>query len=679
MKTKLFLLILFCVTLASQAQNKYTAELLQKLGRVSDPQISPDGKSVLYNVRWVNLEKNKGQSDLYKVDVATKAVTRLTNDDFNQSSGKWNATSTAIYFLSNADGSSQLYKMNSDGSNTVKISSIENGVDGYGISANEKRVWFFSEVKVEDMKGVYADLPKATGKIYDDLMYRHWTEWEDGNYSHVFTAAFDGNTFTSSPIDLMKGEAFDCPIKPNDGEENVAISSDGSKIAYSTRKNSGRDYAMSTNSDIFLYDVATGNTSNVTDGMVGYDKNPVFSPDGSKFIFMSQNDAGYEADKQSMFLFDLKTKAKTDLTKNFDYNTEQKVWSNDGKKIYTTVAINATEQIYVYDLAAKEFSYKAITSGDADRTSLSYTVAGKKEWLAYSRMDMLIPSEIYLTDVKTGVEVQLTTTNKEILAGVSNAKVEKRMIKSSDGKSILTWVIFPPDFDKAKKYPALLYCQGGPQSTVSQFFSFRWNFQLMAANGYIVVAPNRRGLPSFGEKWNDDIVGEWGGQAMDDLLSAIDSVSKETFVNKDKLGCVGASFGGYSAFWLAGHHNKRFKAFISHNGVYNLEAMNATEESFFNHHDFQGDYWNNPIPKSYTRYSPHRYVGKWDTPILIIANEKDYRVPYTQGLDAYNAARLRNIPASLLTYPDEGHWVMKPQNGVQWQRTFFDWLDKWLK
>ncbi|MEO0311105.1 MAG: hypothetical protein RIQ89_762 [Bacteroidota bacterium] len=680
MKITITLLLAIFLINGANAQSGITAENLQQLGRLSDPQISPDGKDVIYNVRWNNLEANAGQSELYKVNVSSKAVTRLTNDDKTQASAKWNKDGTKIFFLNEDGDAMQLFEMKPDGSNVRRRTNIPGGLDNYGLSADNTQLWFTAEVKIgKSFKELNTDLPKASGKLYDDLMYRHWTQWADENYSHVFTTKFTDDEITTAK-DLMPGEKYDCPLKPNDGEENIAINSNGTKIAYSAKKLLGRSAAMSTNSEIYIYDLASSTTFNLTEGMNGYDKNPLFSPDGNQLIWSSMETPGYESDRNRLMLHDFTTKKTTELSMGLDYNVEQKMFSNDGKKIYCTVGINATEQIYVFDLFAKKTPiYTAITSGDYDRTAISITTANKSDIIVLTRMDMSHPVALYHLDLKTKIETLIADPNSQLLTTIKMGKVEKRMIASTDGKQILTWVIFPPNFDPSKKYPTLLYCQGGPQSTVSQFFSYRWNFQLMASHGYIIVAPNRRGLPSFGENWNDQITGDWGGQAMRDLTSAIDSVANEPYVDKEKLGAVGASFGGYSVYWLAGHHNKRFKTFISHNGVFNLEAMNATEELFFNNHDFKGEYWNNPIPRSYTMYSPHRFVGLWDTPILVIANEKDYRVPYTQGLDAFNAARLRNIDAQLLTYPDEGHWVLKPQNSVLWQRVFFNWLDKYLK
>jgi len=681
MKRYLLVFSLACFTSAFLfAQDKMTPEFLWKLGRVSDPRLSPDGKECLYNVRSYSLQLNKGNSDIWKVNIQTSAVVRLSNDSSNETSAKWSKDGKKVFYLNDKGGSSQLWSMNPDGSSQQKETNLDYDINAYGISPDGGMVWIAADVKVD--KGatdLNPDLPKTSGRIYDDLMYRHWDTWADGTYSHILLAKFDNGKIIGVPNDLMRGERYDTPMKPDGGEEQVGWSGDGKWLAYTCKKISGKQYATSTNSDIYLYDVAKDITSNLTEGMNGYDKDPVISHDGKKLIWRSQEQDGHEADRDRLFMYDFTTKAKKDLTENFDYNVESAAFNNSGSMIYMLVGIKATDNLFCYDLSGKSKNpLRQLTQDVADHTALSVAWDGKNDVVITSRMSISEPAELFNIDLKSGASKQITFTNKEILSTIKLARVEKRMIRTTDKKDMLTWIIYPPDFDATKKYPTLLYCQGGPQSTVSQFFSYRWNFQLMAANGYIIVAPNRRGLPSFGEEWNDEISRDWGGQCMNDYMSAIDSMSKEPFVNKDKLGAVGASFGGYSVYWLAGHHNKRFKAFIAHDGVFDLESMyGGTEELWFNNHEFGGPYWNGA--PDYKKFSPHNFVKNWDTPILIITSEKDYRVPYEQGLEAYTAARMMNVPARLLTFPDENHWVLKPQNSVLWQRTFYNWLDKYLK
>jgi len=677
----LFILqILFCCTAFSQ--NRLTPEMLWKLGRVSDPQVSPDGSTVLYNVRVYDLAANKGNSDIYKVDIKTGVVKALTNDEVDETSAKWSADGSKITFMSTKTGTNQIWEMDTDGTHQNQISNIPGGINCYGFAPNGKNVWYAADVKLDKSANeIYPDLPKTTGKIIDNLMYRHWDTWSDGTYSHVFITQFVDDKVPVG-IDIMNNERFDCPIKPDDGEEDITWSPDGKQLAYACKKLFGKDYAISTNSDIYIYDVPTTKTTDLTEGMMGYDKSPKYSADGSKILWLSMKTGGYESDQNRLFMYDIKSDSKTELTQGFDLSVESADWAPDGKDIYFICGIEATDQIWKYEFEAKKDRHiMQITSDLGDYTAFSLALSGKSTVLVASMMSISMPTEVFKIDLKNGEAKQITHTNREALKNIKMGKVEKRMIKATDGKDILTWVILPQDFDANKKYPALLYCQGGPQSTVSQFWSYRWNFQLMAANGYIVVAPNRRGLPSFGTEWNAEISGDWGGQAMKDYISAIDEVSKEPYVNKDKIGAVGASFGGYSIYWLAGHNeDKRFKAFIAHDGVFDLESMyGTTEELWFPDHDLGGPYWQTPMPESYSKFSPNNFIKYWNTPILIVHNEKDFRVPLGQGMEAFTAAQLQNVPSRFLYFPDENHWVTKPQNSVLWQRVFFEWLDKWLK
>ena len=466
-------------------------------------------------------------------------------------------------------------------------------------------------------------------------------------------------------------------MKPSGGIEQIDWSPDGKVVAYTCKKKVGKDYALSTNSDIYLFNLETGKTTNFTEGMMGYDTNPVFSPDGQKIAWESMARDGYEADKNRLFIADLKTGEKKDFSATFDQNVQGLSWSADSKSIYLISDIHATDEIFRLDLADGKFN--RITDGVHNYQNVF--VAGNQ--LVASKVSMSHPAEIYRIDPATGKDEPITATTKGIMDQLTFGKVESRWITTTDKKKMLVWVIYPPHFDPAKKYPALLYCEGGPQSTVSQFWSYRWNFQMMAANGYIIVAPNRRGLPGFGQAWNEQISGDYGGQNMKDYLTAIDTLAKEPYIDKNRLGAVGASYGGYSVYYLAGHHEKRFKAFISHCGIFNLEAMySTTDEMWFVNWDNGGAYWdmNNKVAQNtYKNFSPHKFVQNWDTPILVIHGEKDLRIPYTQGMGAYNSAKLKGIPAEFLFFPDECHWVLQAQNGILWKRVFFQWLDKWLK
>jgi dipeptidyl aminopeptidase/acylaminoacyl peptidase len=655
--------------------NIMTPEVLWSFGRVSEPIVSPDKSTILYGVTYYDIPQNKGNRELYTIGVDGKNPKQITQTKFSEYSAAWTPSGKKIAFMSAESGSMQLWEMNPDGSGRQQISNIESGITGFCYSPDGKKMLYTKEVIIDKtIKDLYPDLPLSSGRIMTDLMYRHWDSWVD-SYSHIFIADFNGSKL-SDDLDIMKDEPYESPLKPFGEMEQITWSPDSKVVAYTCRKKKGLEYSLSTNSDIYLYDLGSKKTTNLTEGMMGYDVAPVYSPDGKKIAWQSMERDGYESDKNRLFIYDFDTKAKTDFTKDFDQNAESLVWTDDSKSIYFISDIQATDEIYRLDIADGKIT--RITEGVHDYTGI--IPAGKQ--LIATRMSMSMPVEIYSVDPTTGKDTQITFTNKGLLDQLKIASIEKRWIKTTDNKEELTWIIYPPNFDKTKKYPTLLYCEGGPQSTVSQFWSFRWNFQMMAANGYIIVAPNRRGLPGFGQKWNEEISGDYGGQNMKDCLSAIDAMSKEPFVNKDKLGCIGASYGGFSVYWLAGNHNKRFKAFIAHDGMFDLESQYlATEEMWFVNWDLGGPFWdkNNKIAQCSFANSPSRFIQNWDTPILVVHSELDYRIPVTQGMEAFNAAILRKVPAEFLYFPDENHWVLKPQNGILWQRTFYSWLDKWLK
>lgn len=659
-----------------------TPEILMSLKRVSEPRISPDGTKIIYQVRTMDIGANNGNTDIYLMDADGKNVKAIANTSANETSAKWIENGNKIAFLTESAGETQLFEMMPDGSNRTQVTIHKGGITNYGYSASGSYIWFSADVKLEQNPAeIYPDLPKTNGaRIIDGLNYRHWNVWSDYTYSHIFVGQRIGGKFISI-TDIMSNEKFDAPNKPNDGDEQMAFSADEKYLAYACKKLHGTNYAISTNTDIYLYDIKANLTTNVSNQLPGYDNVPVFAPNSKSLLWLSMAEAGYEADRTRLMQYDLTTKKTTDLITKFDYSIGKFDFNAASNMVYFIAGIDATDQLFSYDLNPKSKTpLRKITYLEADITDFSLSSSLKKDKIIVALMRHDLPTEIFDVDLKTGATKPLSAVNKPVLDKIKMGKSQKRMIKTSDGKNMLTWVIYPPDFDPTKKYPALLYCQGGPQSTVSQFFSYRWNFELMAAKGYIVVAPNRRGLPSFGEAWNDAIRNDWGGQAMTDLLTAIDDVSAEPYVDKNKLACVGASFGGYSAYWLAGHHNKRFKAFIAHCGVFNLESMyGTTEEIWFTNTDFNGPYWNEPKPKSYSQFSPHDFVQNWDAPMLVIHNEKDFRVPLSQGMEAFTAAQLRGIPSRFLYFPDEGHWVQKPQNAILWQRIFFDWLDKYVK
>lgn len=651
-----------------------TPEVLWSFGRLGGENISPDGKTILYGVSYYNKEENQSYRDLYTLSVSGGEPTQLTNTGKKEFNEIWRPDGKKIAYISSASGSTQIWEMNPNGSNPIQISDIEGGIDAFSYSPNMSKIFYLKEVQEEKaIKDLYPDLPKANARVINDMNYRHWDNWVD-TYTHIFIADYSDKI--TSGKDIMTGEKWSAPVKPFGGTEQVAWSPDSKTLAYVSRKLQGVEYAKSTNSDIYFFNIATGETKNMTQGMMGYDMNPAFSPDGTKMAWESMERDGYESDKNRLFVMDLATGEKTFYTKNFDQNAQALTWTADSKSIYFISGWHAVQEIYKLNLADGRINQ--ITKGIHDY----HTVHIAGDDLIATKVSMSKPAEIYNVNPATGEEKEISFVNKNILDQLEMGKVEKRWIVTTDNKQMLVWIIYPPHFDANKKYPTLLYCQGGPQGTVSQFWSYRWNFQMMAANDYIVVAPNRRGLPGFGQEWNEQISGDYGGQNMKDYLSAIDAVKQEPFVDENRLGCVGASYGGFSAFWLAGHHEKRFKAFIAHDGMFNLEAQYLeTEEMWFVNWDLGGAFWekdNKTAQRSYAN-SPHKFVQNWDTPILVIHGGKDYRIVESQGMQAFNAARLRGIPAQLLHLPEENHWVLGVQNGILWQRTFANWLDKYVK
>ena len=656
---------------------RMTPEALWAMGRIGGMNVSPDGKRVVYTVAYYSVPENKSNREVFVMNADGSDNKQITKTGFAENEAVWIKGGTKIAFLCNESGSSQLWEMNPDGTDRKRLSDYDKDIEGFAFSPDEKKVLFISQVKtVNSTADKYPDLDKATGVIITDLMYKHWDEWVT-TVPHPFVADFDGESI-SNPVDVMEGELFESPMKPFGGIEQLAWNTTSDKIAYTSRKKTGKEYAISTNSDIYVYDLNTKQTTNITEENKGYDTNPTYSPDGKSIAWLSMERDGYEADQNRLMVMNLETGEKTFVSKDFDSNVDSYCWSADCERIYFTGVWHGESQVYQIDLANGN-KITPLTEGMYDYASVA--LLGDK--LIAQRHSMSMGDEIYSIDLTGDHKVtQLTFENKHIYDQLTMGKVEERWMKTTDGKQMLTWVIYPPQFDPNKKYPTLLFCEGGPQSPVSQFWSYRWNFQIMAANDYIIVAPNRRGLPGFGLEWNEAVSGDYGGQCMKDYFTAIDEVAKEPYVNKDRLGCVGASFGGFSVYWLAGHHDKRFKAFIAHDGIFNMEMQYLeTDEMWFANWDMGGAYWEkqNATAQRTFANSPHKFVDKWDTPILCIHGEKDYRILANQGMAAFNAAVLRGVPAELLIYPDENHWVLKPQNGVLWQRTFFEWLDMWLK
>ncbi len=684
--------------------DQMTPEALWAMSRIGGYQASPDGQHIAYQIGYYSVEENKSHQVLWMMGADGTEQKQLTEDADNETDAQWLDNET-IAFLRGGE----IWKMKFDGSGRKQLSQTEGKVEGFQFSPDGSKVIVLKSIDFNEIiKKNPDDLPKATGRLVTDLMYRHWDHYVE-SIQHPFVYEVGDPGISGEGIDLLEGEPYECPMEPFGGMEQLAWSPDGQSIAYTCRKKTGLAYSISTDADIYIYNIGTRETKNLckpadytepeiepTKTMkyqkvnakenlannVGYDQNPKFSPDGKQIAWLSMERNGYEADRQRLCICDLATGEKKYVTESFDSNVDDFCWAPDAKTLYFIGVWHATENLYRTNLDGE---VKPVCIEWADFGSLQ--MLNDKTLLA-EQHSFLAPADLYVVtpgdSVKDTKATQITQVNKEILDQLGKPSVDQRWVKTSDGQQMLYWIIQPPHFDPNKKYPTLLFCEGGPQSPVSQFWSYRWNFFIMASQGYVVIAPNRRGLPGFGQEWLEEISGDWTGQCMKDYLTAIDdAIQNLPYVDKDKLGAVGASFGGFSVYYLAGHHDKRFKCFIAHDGAFNLEAMyTETEENWFSNWEYDDAYWNKNrtanADKTY-KNSPHLFVDKWDTPILCIHGEKDYRINATQGMSAFNAARMKGIEAELLIFPDENHWVLKPQNGILWQRTFFNWLDRWLK
>jgi len=682
-----------------------TPEALWAMGRIGNAQASPDGKKIVYQVGYYSVKENKGHQVLYVMDADGKNAKRLTSSTKNETDALWIEGGRRIAFL--FDG--QIWSMNPDGTGRKKLTDSETEIEGYKFSPDGKHVILIKSLPYEGtIKKNPSDLPKATGRLATDMNYRHWDHYVE-SILHPFVAEVTGNGINNG-VDILENEPYECPMAPFGGIEQLDWSKDSKYIAYTCRKKEGVAYAISTDSDIYLYNIGTRETQNLCKPVgykepainstktmktqavnskenlknnPGYDVNPKFSPDGKYIAWQSMARNGYESDRNRLCVYTLATGDKNYVTESFDSNVDDFCWNSDSKSLYFLGVWHGCENLYKTTLKG---IVTQLTEGWNDYGSIQLLNDGKR--LLAERHSMSQAPELYIVSLdkkeKASKAEQITFENKHLYDQMTFGKIDQRWTKTTDGKDMMYWIVLPSDFDPAKKYPTLLFCEGGPQSPVSQFWSYRWNLQIMAANGYVVIAPNRRGLPGFGSEWNEQVSGDWTGQCMNDYLSAIDdAVTNLPYVDKDRLGAVGASFGGFSVYYLASHHDKRFKCFIAHDGAFNLESMYTdTEEAWFSNWEYEDAYWNKDLSenarKTYEN-SPHKFVDKWDTPILCIHGEKDYRINATQGMGAFNAARMRGIPAELLIFPDENHWVLKPQNGILWQRTFFNWLDRWLK
>jgi len=700
-------LLMWSLTLSSvQGQRTLNEEMLWDLKTPSAPKADINGNKILYGVRSTILDQNKSQTDLMLLDLNTGKTTSLTQTPSSEVDYQWSNDGAWIAFLYPVNGAMQLHRMRPDGSGREALTQLEGGIDGFGLSPSGKHWFYIRKVRLEPtMHDRYPSLSKSTGQVFDQLMHRHWDSWHDGTYSHVFVQGMSDARPVGEAKDIMPDEPWHSPLPPMGSSSEIVWSPSGQTLVYPAKKMKGNEAAVSTNSDLYAYDVPTGLTVNLTSSNPGYDTDPQFSPDGQYLSWLSMARDGYEADLNRVALMNWNTRQTTYLNTELDRSAYEMSWSPDAKTLYYAVYHGGFTQIIAHSLqspvqvqrskptmnSTAVLPWTVITLDTAQYSGLM-TVAvppsksSKKSspqadhWIFYLKSTMLRPSELCGRLRSSLAEKTFSSCNDSLYQNLRLARFESRNILSSDGQTVQTYIVYPPDFDPLKSYPTLLYCQGGPQSMIGQSFSTRWNFHLMAAKGYIVVAPNRRGLPGFGQARNEQISGDWGGQAMKDMLWVTDSVKKLPFVDAVRMAAVGASFGGYTVYWLAGNHDGRFKSFIAHCGVYNLESMfGQTEEIFFSQWDMKGRPWDRPKPNSYNWYSPHRYVHQWNAPILIIHNEKDYRVPLAQGLEAYTAAQLRGIKTRMLYFPDENHWVIKPQNSVLWQKVFFGWLDETLR
>ena len=648
-----------------------TPEVLWAFGRIGSVRLSPDGTRAVYDVTYFNKEENRAYTDLYVMTLNDGKTTRLTDTDCNEAEPAWTPDGKHITYIAKG----QLWEMNPDGTSPRRVTDIEGGINGYLYAPDMSKIVYLKDVRLEPtVQDLHPDLPKANARIINDQFYRHWNDWVEA-YTHLFVAGYTPGRQITAGKDILDGEHWESPVRPWGGTEQLAWTPDSKQLIYTCRKKTGVEYASSTNTDLYAYHTETGATVNLTEGMAGYDKNPVVSPDGQHLAWESMERDGYEADKIRLFVMNLRTGEKRDYSKGFDQNAEGLKWG-DNQTVWFISDCHATDEIYSLDLVSGKI--RKHTEGVHNYTS----VIPNGDHLIATKISMSKPAEIYRVDPATGKDTELSFVNKHLLDQLTMGKVEKRWVKTTDGKKMLVWMIYPPHFDASKKYPALLYCEGGPQSTVSQFWSYRWNFQQMAANGYIIVAPNRRGLPGFGQEWLEQISGDYSGQNIKDYLSAIDDAKREPYIDADRLGCVGASYGGYSGYYLAGHHDKRFKAFIAHCGIFDLKMQYyTTEEMWFANWDMGGAPWDkgNKVAQRTFANSPDLFAGKWDTPILVIHGQKDFRIDVSQGMAAFNVARMRGIPAQYLYFPEECHWVTGCQDGILWQRTFKAWLDKWLK
>jgi dipeptidyl aminopeptidase/acylaminoacyl peptidase len=696
MKKATFLLLLFLLTSLGSAQTEsestievktpptlMTPELLWELGRLGGIDVSENGKTAVYTVRNYELKENGGTTDLYVLDIATGKSRKLLESwaaigDVQFAQSLFGERIYVIGMQGKGEGHSpQAWAVNPQDGGVLKLTGIKDGIGNLKVSPKGTHIAFTQDIKLDkEVKEIYEDLPKADARIIDKLMYRHWNSWHDYKYSHLHVAKLGANGKAEKATDLMEGLKVDCPVPPFGGSEQYEWAPNGKQLAFTMKD--VEDWAESTNSDVYLVNLSAPKTHlNITKSNVGYDNNPTYSPDGKYLAYQSMERPGFEADRNRIMVYDLAGKTTVDATKGLDQTSHGATWLPDGSGLMFVSEYRGTNQIF--QVNRQGGGLKQLSQGQFNWSLQNILPGGKQAIVTFCNMER--PYEMALLNLGNGQSRTLTHINDKIYSTLRLPKIEEMWVDSTDGKKIHNWVIYPPDFDPNKKYPLLTYCQGGPQGQIGQFFSYRWNFHLMAANGYIIVAPNRRGLPGFGRKWNDDISGDWGGQAMKDILSSTDAMLSKPYVDKEKVAAIGASFGGYTVYWLMGNAQDRFATMIAHCGVFNLDSMyGTTEELFFVNWEMGGPYWKDQATQAlYDKFSPHKFIGNWKTPLLVIHGEKDFRVPINQGMEAFTAAQVNDIPSRFLYFPDEGHWVLGPQNGIVWHRVFFEWLGRYLK
>lgn len=658
---------------------RFTPEIMWKLGKMGEYSISPDGTKLVYANTYYNMEKNKGNAELYLLTISDpEQVVRLTNTSASEFNPVFVDDNNILFARGN-----DIMSMNLENQKEKVMATVETGLEGFKVSPNGKQIVYVSDIavkRVDNIQKLYDGLEQTTGRINEDLMYRHWDCWVD-EYPHIYLANMEENNIgVADAIDILGAEnAFECPMRPWGGVEQFNFSPDGSKIAYTCRKKTGKEYALSTNSDIYIYSITDGKTENISEGIMGYDQNPVFSHDGCKLAWESMEHDGYESDKLRLMVYDFNTKEMTDYTTDFDYGVANITWTENDSELLAVVMYRGVDEIFAFNTNTK--AIRQVTKNYHDINGFS--IHGNDIYA--NEVSIQHPAEVFHYVVNDTMQKgeQLTNINTEVLSQVRMGKTEEHWIKTVDGKEMMVWLIYPYDYDSTKTYPALLFCEGGPQSHVSQFWSTRWNFEVMSGAGYFVIAPNRRGTPGFGTEWCKEISGDYGGLCMKDYMSATDYFAQNMpQIDAERIGACGASFGGYSIYWLAGHNeNHRFKAFLAHNGMFNFQQQYLeTEELWFTNWDLGGPYWekNAKTAHSYAN-SPHLFVDKWNTPICVVHSEFDFRIVASQGMAAYNAAKLRGLDARYLYFPDETHWVLRPQNSLLWHRNFIDWFDKYLQ